>query len=87
MFDNVSQHKIVEITGFDLMASAGVFTQAVVGLADVVRLVNRFPRFSGKAVLSSPAYLLIAYLHRLPTGSAVDKAVKQIVILNFNKAL
>ena len=79
MFDNVSQNEVIEVAGFNLMAGAGVLSQPVIGLADVIRLVNRLPHFSGKAILSSPAYLLIAYLHGFPAGSAVDKTMEQVI--------
>ena len=79
MLDNVRQHEIIEVAGLNLMAGAGVLSQAVIGLADVIRLVNRLPHFSGKAILSSPSYLLIAYLHGFSAGGAVNKTVEQIV--------
>ena len=79
MLHDVRQHQIVEVTGFNLMAGAGVFPQPIIGLANIIRLVNRFPHFSSKAVLPGSADFLIAYLHGFPTGGAVDKAVKQIV--------
>ncbi len=41
--------------------------------------MDRLPHFSGEAVLTRPANLFIANLHRFSAGSAVDKAVKQIV--------
>ena len=51
----------------------------VVGLADIVRLVNRFPHLAGEAVLSGSADLFIPHLHGLPAGGAVDQPVEQVV--------
>ena len=51
----------------------------VVSLTDVISLINRFPHFSGKTILSRSANLLIAYLHGFSTGIAINKAMKQIV--------
>ena len=61
------------------MAGAGVFAQPIVGLADIIRLINRFSHLAGKAVFAGSADLLITHLHRFPTGGAVDNAVEQIV--------
>ena len=51
----------------------------VISLADIVRLVNRFPHLAGKAVFASSADLLIPHLHGFPTGGAVDNTVEQVV--------
>ena len=61
------------------MAGAGVFAQPVVGLADIIRLINRLPLLAGKAVFTSSANLFIPHLHGFPTGGAVDNAVEQII--------
>ena len=61
------------------MAGAGVLAQPVVGLADIIRLVNRLPHLAGKAVLSGSPYFFIAHLHGLPAGGTVDNTVKEIV--------
>ena len=61
------------------MAGAGVLSQPVVGLADVVCLVDRLPHFAGKAAFSGASYLFIPYLHGLPAGSTVDNAVEDVV--------
>lgn len=37
------------------MAGAGVLSQPVISLADIIRLVNRLPLLAGKAVLSGSA--------------------------------
>ena len=51
----------------------------VVGLADIVRLVNRLPHFAGEAVLPGSADLFIPHLHGLPAGGAVDQPVEQVI--------
>ena len=61
------------------MAGAGVFAQPVVGLTNIICLINRFPHLAGKAVFASSADLFIPYLHGFPTGGAVDNAVEQVV--------
>ena len=61
------------------MAGTSVFTQPVVGLADVVRLVNRRPLFASKAVFASSADLFITCLHGFSAGGTVDKPVKQVI--------
>ncbi len=53
--------------------------QPVVDLAEIIRLVNRFPFLTGKPVLPFPSDLFIACLHGFPTGSAVDNAMEQVV--------
>ena len=79
MLHDVRQHQIIEIAGLNFVAGAGIFPQTVIGLANVIRLVNRFPYLSGKAVLSRPAYFLITYLHGFPSSGTVDKAVEQVI--------
>ena len=61
------------------MAGTGVLAQPVVGLADIVCLVNRLPHLAGEAVLSGSADLFIPHLHGLPAGGAVDKPVEQVI--------
>ena len=61
------------------MAGTGVLTQPVVGLANVIRLINRFPLFAGKTVLSSSADLFVPYLHGLSTSRTITDTVKQVV--------
>ena len=56
MGHNVRQYKVVEVTGLNLVAGTSLFAQAVVGLADVVRLVNRFPLLLSTAVNICPSY-------------------------------
>ena len=60
------------------MAGTGVLAQPVVGLADIVCLVNRFPHLAGKTVLPGSADLFIPH-HGLPAGGAVDKPVEQVI--------
>ena len=61
------------------MAGTGVLTQPVVGLADIVCLINRLPHLAGEPVLSGSTDLFIPHLHGLPAGSAVDQPVEQII--------
>ena len=61
------------------MAGTDLAAHAVVGLADIVRLVNRLPHFAGEAVLPGSAHFLIPHLHGLPAGGAVDQTVEQII--------
>ena len=79
MLYNVWQNEVIEVAGFNFMTGAGIFTHTVVGLANIVCLVDRLPHFSGKTVLSRPANFLIAHLHGLPAGGAINKAMKQVV--------
>ena len=75
----ILQHQIVQTPCLDFVAGADLAAHAVVSLADIVRLVNRFPHLAGEAVLSGSAHLLIPHLHGLPAGGTVDKAVEQVV--------
>ncbi len=61
------------------MAGAGVLPQPVIRLADIIRLVYRFPFLTGKAVLPGSSHFLIAYLHGLPAGGTVNNAVEQVI--------
>ena len=61
------------------MAGTGVLAQPVVGLADVIRLINRLPLFAGKTVLSSSANLFIPHLHGLSAGRTVNDTVEQVI--------
>ena len=61
------------------MAGADLTTHPVVGLADIIRLVNRLPHLAGESVLPSPAHFFIPHLHGLPAGSTVDQPVEQII--------
>ncbi len=61
------------------MAGTGVLTQPVVGLANVIRLINRFPLFAGKTVLSDSADLFIPHLHGLSAGRTINDTVEQVV--------
>ena len=62
------------------MACAGIFTQTVISLADIICLVYRLTFFPCPAVFVPPAHLFITYLHRLPTGGTIDNAMKNIII-------
>ena len=61
------------------MAGTHLAAHTVVGLADIIRLVNRFPHLAGKTILPGSADLFIPHLHGLPAGGAVDKPVKQVI--------
>lgn len=61
------------------MAGAHLVAHTVVGLTDIICLVNRFPLLVGKAVFASSTDLFIPHLHGFSTGGAVDNAVEQIV--------
>ena len=61
------------------MAGTGVLAQPVVGLADIIRLINRFPLFAGKTVLSSSADLFVPYLHGLSTSRTINDTVEQVI--------
>ena len=61
------------------MAGAGVFAQPVVGLTDIIRLINRLPLLADKAVFSSSANLFVPHLHRFSAGGTVDNTVEQVV--------
>ena len=61
------------------MAGAGVLAQPVVGLADIIRLVNRLPHLAGKTVFSGSAHLFIPHLHGLSAGSTVNDTVEQVI--------
>ena len=61
------------------MAGTGFLTQPVVGLADIVCLINRLPHLAGEPVLSGSTDLFISHLHGLPAGGAVDQTVEQII--------
>ena len=61
------------------MAGAGVFAQPVVGLTDIIRLINRLPLLVDKAVFSSSANLFVPHLHRFSAGGTVDNTVEQVV--------
>ena len=61
------------------MAGTDLTAHPVVCLADIIRLVNRFPHLAGEAVLSGSAHLFISHLHGLPAGGTVDQTVKQVV--------
>ena len=61
------------------MAGTDLAAHPVVGLADIVRLINRLPHLAGEAIFSGSAYFLIPHLHGLPTGGAVDQPVEQVV--------
>ena len=61
------------------MTGTGVLAQPVVGLADLIRLINRFPLFAGKTVLSGSANLFIPYLHGLSAGRTVNDTVEQVI--------
>ena len=61
------------------MAGTGVLTQPVVGLADIVCLINRLPHLAGEPVLSGSTDLFIPHLHGLPAGSTVDQPVEQVI--------
>lgn len=61
------------------MAGTGILTQPVVGLANVIRLINRFPLFAGKTVLSGSADLFIPHLHGLSAGRTINDTVEQVV--------
>ena len=61
------------------MAGTDLAAHAVVGLADIVRLVNRLPHFAGEAVLPGSAHFLIPHLHGLPAGGAVNQSVEQVI--------
>ena len=61
------------------MAGTGVLTQSVVGLADIVCLVNRLSHLAGETVFAGSADLFIPHLHRLPAGGTVDKPVEQVI--------
>lgn len=78
----ILQHQIIQIPCFNLVAGTGVLTQPVVGLADIVCLVNRFPHLAGKTVLPGSADFFIPYLHGLPAGGAVDKPVEQVILMS-----
>ena len=78
-FLNVLQNKVIQIPCLDLMAGAGVLAQPVVGLADIIRLVNRLPHLAGKTVFSGSAHLFIPHLHGLSAGSTVNDTVEQVI--------
>lgn len=61
------------------MAGAGILAQPVVGLANIIRLINRLPNLAGKTVLSGSSNLFIPHLHGFSTGRTVNDAVEQIV--------
>lgn len=61
------------------MTGAGVFAQSVVGLADIIRLINQLPHLAGKEIHPSSADLFILHLYRFPTGGAVDNTMGQVV--------
>jgi len=61
------------------MAGTGVLTQPVVGLADIVCLINRLPHLAGEPVLSGSTDLFISHLHGLPAGGTVDQPVEQVI--------
>jgi hypothetical protein len=61
------------------MAGAGVLPQPVIRLADIIRLVYRFPFLTGKVVPPGSSHFLIAYLHGLPAGGTVNNAVEQVI--------
>ena len=48
------------------MAGADLATHPIVGLADIVRLVNRLPHLTSEAVLAGSADFFISHLHGLP---------------------
>ena len=61
------------------MAGADLAAHPVVGLADIVRLINRFPHLTSEAVFAGSADFFIPHLHGLPAGGAVDQPVEQVV--------
>ena len=61
------------------MAGTGVLAQPVIGLADIIRLINRFPLFAGKTVLSGSANLFIPHLHGLSASRTINDTVEQVI--------
>lgn len=61
------------------MAGTGVFTQPIVGLTDIIGIINRLPHFTGKTVLTGSSNLFISNLHRFSAGGTVNDTVEQVV--------
>ena len=69
---------IRDSSGFNLVAGAGILAQPVVGLANIIRLINRRPNLAGKTVLSGSSNVFIPHLHGFSTGRTVNDAVEPV---------
>lgn len=61
------------------MTGAGVFPKPVIGLADIICLVNGFSLLTSETILIRSPNLFAPHLHGLSTGSTVDDTVEQVV--------
>ena len=61
------------------MAGTDVLAQPVVGLADIICLINRFPHLVGKTIFSGSSNLFISHLHGLSTSRTVNDTVEQVI--------
>ena len=62
---DVRKNKVVKGSGLNLMAGADLAAEAVIGLADIVGLIDGFPLRFRRAVHVCPPDLLIPRLHGL----------------------
>ena len=62
---DVGKNEVIKIPGLNLMAGSDLAAEAVIGLADIVGLIDGFPLFLGGAVHILPPDLLIPRLHGL----------------------
>ena len=61
------------------MTGTGVFPKPVIGLADIICLINRFSLLTSETILIRSSNLFVPYLHGLPTGGTVNDTVEQVV--------
>lgn len=55
------------------------FPQPIVGLADIIRLINGFSLLTSKMILICSPDLFVPHLHGLSASGAVDNTVEQVV--------
>jgi hypothetical protein cdifQCD_17163 len=63
------------------VTGTGVFPQSVIGLADIICLVNGFSLLTSETILIRSSNLFVPHLHGLSTGSTVNDTVEQVVEL------
>ena len=61
------------------MAGAGIFSQTIVGLSDIISPCRLVPATPSKAIFTGSANLFIPHPHGLSAGGIVDDIMKDII--------
>ena len=61
------------------MTGTGVFPKPVIGLANIICLINGFSLLTSETILVCSPDLFVPYLHGLSTGGTVNDTVEQVV--------